>query len=270
LRQIHKYACFLIFSMALAFNAFAGGNVTVSDAGGNLVITGDANGNNISVRTVLNTTWEVKGIGTTVNGLHSFISAAITGNVTINMGDGKDKVTVHDANVPTNLTILMGSDADKTTLKNVTLGEFLHYEGNEDNDNLKISKLTVLDTDFSSFSTADGQDGNDKMKLVNCIDQDLEITLGNGNDKLSISKSTYLGGPFQRLNIDAGFDTDKVTLNQVRTGPLQVLMSDGDNDKLLIKKSTADTNDLDGGNGLGDKLILKASTLGTGTPINFE
>ena len=177
----------------------------------------------------------------------------VTGSITINMNGGNDNLIMQKGNVPGHLTILMGDGADVTTLTTLTIGTFLHFEGGNGNDTLAVSNVQVTDPTFGFFSSIDTQDGNDTVALNHFIDQDLEVTLGTGNDVLSIANSSYLGGPFQRLRIDAGDGTDVVALANVQTGPLTVDMGPGKKDTLTLAKVTADTGtflDTDGSTGI--------------------
>jgi hypothetical protein len=218
------------------------GNVTAAVAGGNLNITGDNSANIISVTQVSGNRWQIVGASTKVNGKNQiFTTDPVTRSVTISMNGGADSLVMHDGNVPGHLTILMGDGNDATSLFNVNIGTFLHFEGGSGNDVLAISNTHVSDPTFAFFSTIDMQDGNDTVALNNFSDQDLEVTLGKGNDKFALDNSKFLGGPFQRLRINAGSGTDAVSLVSVKTSPLFIDMGSGKNDALALVACTADT-----------------------------
>ena len=250
-------------------------SVTVDVTGGNMTITGDDNPNSIEVLGTAPGEWKIVGKGTLVNGAKKYIATGVTGSVTISLNGGDDTLLMHDGDVPGHLTILMGNDNDSTTMFNLTLGTFLHFEGNAGDDTLSISNLTVSDPTFAFFSTIDMQDGDDLAQITKFVDQDLQITLGNGKDELDLSHSTFVGGPFQRLRVDAGNDNDRVEFANVTTAPLNVMMGSGQNDRLVMKHCIADTEFLDGDagaqDGTSDKIVIRNCTF-TNTPtiVDFE
>jgi hypothetical protein len=186
--------------------------------------------------------WKINGSGTTINGQKgTFISDPVTGSISINLNGGNDNLSVHDGSIPGHLTVMMGDGNDKAHLSDLQLGTFLHFEGGAGNDTLAVSSVHVTDETFAFFSTIDMQDGNDSVSINHFVDQDLEITLGAGNDTMSMMNSQLLGGPFQRLRIDAGDGSDAVSLNSVKTGPLYIEMGPGNNDSLIASQVTADT-----------------------------
>jgi hypothetical protein len=231
------------------------GNVTAAVAGGNLTITGDKSANIISVTELSNNRWQIIGGATKINGKNqTFVTDPVTGSVTISMQGGNDSLVLHNASVDGgHLTILMGDGNDTATLTNVDIGTFLHFEGNSGNDVLAINNVHVSDPTFEFFSTIDMQDGNDVVSAHGFFDQDLQVTLGSGKDTFVLDNSKFLGGPFQRLRIDAGDGTDVVSLVSVQTGPLFVDMGPGKNDVLSIVNSKADSAtllDTDGKSGI--------------------
>lgn len=225
----------------------ASSNIIASNAGGNLTITqSDGLSHSFSLSTVHGGAHdgEVMVTGGLINGVKAPFYASVTGSVSVTMGDGSDKLKVSDINVPGHLTVLMGGGNDNAQFDHVSIGTFLHFEGGAGNDTLKINDMHVSDPTFAFFSTIDMQDGNDKATISNFTDQDLQVTLGNGNDSFGLQDSTFLGGPFQRLRVDAGDGFDHVDLERDATGPLFVDIGPGDPDKLVIMKFTADTETL--------------------------
>jgi hypothetical protein len=239
---------------ALENRSMLAGNVTAAVTGGNLTITGDDSANIISLTQVASGGWKITGSATKVNGsTKAFTTDPVTGNINITLNGGNDTLVMTKGNIPGHLTILGNDGADVTTLSSLTIGTFLHFEGNNGNDTLAVTNVQVSDPTFLFFSSIDMQDGNDTVVLNHFIDQDLEVTLGTGNDALSIANSSYLGGPFQRLIINAGDGTDVVSLANVQTGPLSVDMGPGKKDTLTLAKVTADTGtflDTNGTNGI--------------------
>jgi hypothetical protein len=221
------------------------GNVTAAVAGGVLTITGDKSANVITVTELSGGRFQIVGGATKINGKNqTFVTDPVTSSVNINMQGGSDSLVLHDASVDGgHLTILMGDGNDTATLSNVDIGTFLHFEGNSGNDVLAINNVHVSDPTFAFFSTIDMQDGNDVVAAHGFFDQDLQVTLGSGNDTFALDNSKFLGGPFQRLRINAGDGTDAVSLVSVQTSPLFVDMGPGKNDVLTVVNSKADTAD---------------------------
>jgi len=202
--------------------------------GGNLMVTGDDSANDVTLK-------QSEGVWKATVGDDSTKLTGVTGSVTITLAGGDDQLVVQQGSIATNLTILMGDGDDTTTLSKLTIGTFLHFEGNSNDDSLKTTKVNVTDPTFAHFSTIDMQDGADRVNLDNFVDQDLQVTLGNGNDSLHLTNSHFLGGPFQRLRIDAGDGVDKLSLEKVATSPLFVDVGPGVRDVLSTFKCTADT-----------------------------
>lgn len=241
---------------APTFDATING-VDFTVAGGNLTVTGDGSSSKVKLQqsgAVWQATVDTLGaVLTKVQPSRNVPISGVTGSITVNMGGGDDQLIVQKGSVATNLTIRMQDGNDKTTLSKLTIGTFLHYEGNNGEDSLTAQNVTVTDPTFAFFSSIDTQDGADSVTLKNFQEQDLEITLGDEKDHLDISESTFLGGPFQRLRIDAGDDRDVVNLKKVKTGPLLVEMGPGVGDVLSTNRCTADTAtflDTGGSNGV--------------------
>jgi len=217
------------------------GNVTAAVVAGNLTITGDDTANIVTLREIGSSgKWEISGYKTSINGsAPSVVTAPVTGNITIDLNGGADNLTVRSGNVPGHLYITMGDGNDTATLANLQIGTYLHFEGNDGNDTIAVHNVQVSDPTFAYFSSIDMQDGNDTAVINNFTDQDLELTMGSGNDHLAMTNCTFLGGPFQRLTIDTGDGADTAMLKHDTTGPLSVNVGLGKN-SLDVMKCTAD------------------------------
>jgi hypothetical protein len=218
------------------------GNVTAAVVGGNLTITGDDVANYISLRELGDTgKWEIVGLKTSINGnAPRVVTAPVTGSITINLNGGADRLNIHDGNVPGHLFITMGDGDDTASLSNLQLGTYLHFEGNDGNDAIAVKNVQVTDPSFAFFSTIDMQNGNDRAVVRNFNDQDLSLTMGSGDDHLKMTNCAFLGGPYQRLQIDTGDGSDTATLKHDVTGPLNVDVGTGKN-SLNLTNCTADT-----------------------------
>jgi hypothetical protein len=256
------------------------GNVTAAVAGGNLTITGDNSANIISLKELSGNRWQIIGAGTKINGkTQTFTTAPVTGSVNIQLNNGADSLVVNNGSIAGQLFITMGNGNDSATLANLQIVNYLHFEGNSGNDVLAISNLRVSNPSFQFFSSIDMQDGNDAVAITNFFDQDLVVTLGNGNDTFSLDNSNFLGGPFQRLIIDAGDGTDVVSLVSVKTVPLTINVGPGKNDVLSLVNCTATTATLldNGGtsgiisgslNAFGSQFIDPNFTIRSGDLVN--
>ncbi len=121
----------------------------------------------------------------------------------------------------------------------MTIGTYLHFEGNSGDDTLNVHNVQVTDPTFAYFSSIDMQDGNDKATINHFVDQDLQLTMGAGNDHLAMVNSVFEGGPFQRLSVDTGDGSDTAMLKHDITGPLSVNVGLGKN-SVSVTKCTAD------------------------------
>src|SRR5262249_24592018 len=134
----------------------------------------------------------------------------------------------------------------------------LHFEGdnsladaesqdngvpNDGNDSLTINNVRVTNPDYYSYSLIEMNGGNDSATINKFVDRDLQLTMGDGNDKLNMTNSTFVGGAFKQLNIDTGDGDDTATLKNDRTGPLTVNVGFGDN-AINVTQCTAATASL--------------------------
>ena len=66
--------------------------------------------------------WLITGYKTSINGsAPKLVTGPITGDMTIDLGAGNDKLTVQDGSIPGHLFIQMGDGGDRTTLSNLTI-----------------------------------------------------------------------------------------------------------------------------------------------------
>jgi hypothetical protein len=217
------------------------GNVTAAVVGGNITITGDDTANILTLREIGTTgKWQITGYKTSINGsAPKMVTGPVTSNISIDLNGGADGLTIQNGSVPGHLYILMGDGDDRTTLSNLEIGTYLHFEGNDGNDVLNVHNVQVTDPTFAYFSSIDMQDGNDTATIRHFTDQDLQLTMGAGNDHLSMANCAFLGGPFQRLQIDTGDGADTAMLKHDSTGPLSVNVGLGKN-SVNVSQCTAD------------------------------
>jgi hypothetical protein len=220
------------------------GNVTAAVVDGNLTITGDSSSNVIALHQIGDTgQWRITGgIKTSINGkLNSMVTESVTGDITIDLNSGNDRLTVQDGYIPGSLTVKMGDGNDAAALANLEIGNYLHFEGNNGNDVLGVRNVAVADPTFSYYSSIDMGDGNDTTRVNNLSDQNLSLTTGSGVDHLKMANSTFLGGPTEGLHIQSGGGGDVTRLINDTTGPLTVSVGGGKHNILKVNGCTADT-----------------------------
>jgi hypothetical protein len=238
------------------------GNVTAAvDGSGNLTITGDAKANTIYIAETSSGGWRIQGLSTKING-HSkiFVTAPVTGNVSVDMGDGDDQFFMQDGTVAGDVSVSMGAGKNTAALWNLDIA-LLHFDSGDLNDHLWIDNIVASD----QGSSIDTQAGKDTVTINHFTAPDLQISLGAGNDSLTLKNTLVSGGSSPQLQIDAGADRDSVSLSKVKTGDLEVEMGAGNKDSLSISQSAFDTGDL------LDTAGTKGSISGTGnTGINGQ
>jgi len=195
------------------------GTVMVTNAGGALTITGDANSNY----------YQVQQIGVNPNG---GVNVRVTGFAT--------KID----NLDTGTT---GTSFKFTGVTSLTVDESLGGSNH-----VTIAGLNLSDGDLTM--TMGG--GNDIVSVVNARSLDATILLGGGNDVASFVNYRTTETDF---SLDAGGGRDVVVLNNVHAGTstlpanLTVEMGPGNLDQLVVVLSSADTatfSDTGGTNGI--------------------
>jgi hypothetical protein len=237
-------------------------------SGGNLNVTGDSSGSKVKLEES-GGVWKAT-VDTTAPAVTAKVEpttkvqiGGVTGSVDVNLGAGNDQLIMQNGTIGDHLTIRMGEGNDRATLSALTVGTYLHFEGNAGDDSLVSKDFLVTDPTFDFFSTIDMQDGADSVSLQNFHDQDLQITLGAGKDRLAMSGSAFLGGPFQRLRIDAGDDRDTLDLQGVKTSPLFVEVGGGVGDVVSTIKCKADTATFLDSGGSNGVLLQKKDSWGS-------
>jgi hypothetical protein len=176
------------------------GNVLASVSNGNLLISGDAAGNTISVESLGSGVVQVRGFGTSINGAANAIRTfQVTGDVNIDMGDGDDVLRVTNVLLPGDLNIVLGT-------------------GNND---LLMGRTTAGDT------TRFGSTGTGPLQ----VSGNLQIAGGVQTDKVS-QADVHVGG-LASINLDGGndqFNTSRITgatENVTYNGALALAMGAG-------------------------------------------
>jgi hypothetical protein len=227
------------------------GNVTASVVNNNLVIRGDSQPNIVKISQVAANTFVIAGTGTTINGQAS-VSLTATGDMAINLGAGNDRLTMGATGeviqLPGKLNINLSAGADRLAIlrtRGTDAGISLGITGEEDADFLSLTRVMFTGT--------------------------INARMGGGDDELRLSSaqvSTY-------FRADLGTGSDDVSLTNITTGKLAVLLGTG-NDRLNFAglNTFNDRVVLDGGEGTDRAEELSGTTYVVSVPNplvrNFE
>ena len=213
------------------------GDVTVTVERGDVLIRGDAQANQIEItqtgsRLVISGSARAFLSPTTINGQKEVVLAgARFGNVTIQMGDGSDRVNVHDVALQqygeADWRIDLGRGSDTALIDNVNFPR-----------------------DLSVIGGAAHEAGDEEIRLkASDIGRSATINLGGGaQDLASIDNSTF--GADLTLNGQDGADFVGVAGNEVE-GTMTVNMGAG-NDMLMLMSNLVGQAVLNGGSDMAD------------------
>ena len=135
----------------------AGNVVAAVDGGGNLTITGDAKSNIIYLAETASGGWRIQGLDTKINGhAKTFVTAPVTGNISVDMGDGNDQITMQDGRVLGNLSVQMGNGKNSMSLWNLDMA-LLNFDSGNLNDHVWIEHVVVANSG-SAINTLGGKD----------------------------------------------------------------------------------------------------------------
>src|SRR5262245_51994627 len=157
----HSAALLAVLSLSsLAGPALAGGNVSVRvDRGGNLVIEGDDEDNQILISPVGIGVGTVLGLESTlVNGAESAAFAGVDDDFQIRMRGGDDRVLVADGDgnvVPDDLEIDAGRGDDFVLVQGFFVRDDLEIRGGSGNDVVELADTVVVE-DRTRIDTGSG------------------------------------------------------------------------------------------------------------------
>jgi len=202
----------LVLAGSLAFAPLprAGGNVEVSVSGGNLIIRGDTQDNNI----ILTESLIAGRAGTTINGERRiFVPDGVTGDVVIEMKSGNDFVRVElpgtNFAIPQDLDINMGTGNDLIELLQVKVPVETRIDAGNGNDIVFIDGVfdgsNFVRSEFTGiFQVATGS-GEDLLEFHHAIFHgEVDVNLGSGIDGacntqdsefLMPDQASFNGGP---------------------------------------------------------------------------
>jgi hypothetical protein len=242
------------------------GNVSASLVGDDLVITGDANANDIRIHQVLGKL-VVEGLnGTTVNG-DDKDKFAVDGDVRVDLNGGLDKLTV-DHGTPLLFNTDIKGDLQIDEVETVKLAN-LDLHGSLDVDLEGVNgRVDMFDYDIDGGVNIHGVGGAQKAFIANgFVDLNFNINFQNGGgDEVFIAGLTAK----QDLNITTGSDADKVTVD-ILTRVLDDLFIDtnGGDDNITVQ-SVIITDDLNIDVGDGDNQVKVNSVLADDIFINLD
>jgi hypothetical protein len=227
------------------------GNVTAEVVGGSLVLIGDSNSNSIQVRQLSESTWEVRGFGTQINGSNNaFIAEEVLLDIDVDLNRGNDFVKVFNGTVGNNLLVETNQGLDSVQLINLDITGIAGVTTGDDVDSVVVSDVNVEGGEGAAFSLAT-HGGADVVVIDRLFAIGASIHLGAGNDALAMTRSSFGSD----LRIQASTGTDSVSLNDIDAGnDLWVHMGDGDFDALAVANSSAAAGIFRGGAGDGDTL----------------
>jgi Ca2+-binding RTX toxin-like protein len=151
------------------------GNVTAVLQKGNLIVTGDAANNGITITQLENGSFEVAGDGTTaINGQSLGTPAVFTGvtkNVKVDMKAGNDNVSLSDVIIPQNLVVDGGKGNDTIALTDVDVRYNAVLQGGAGNDSITATgvetRATLLVNGGNGSNTINVSESEGVVLLVN-------------------------------------------------------------------------------------------------------
>ena len=152
--------------------ALAAGDVAAVVKKGSLVLTGDADGNEITIDQAGLGAGELRvtpGLGTTLNGAAApAVFPGVTGGITAKLGDGNNDLVLDGVNLAGDVAIALGDQGD----------------------------TVMLGGTFGGDATLTFGDGKNSLSFADAssIAGDLKIKAKNGDDLLSVAEQVTIGG----------------------------------------------------------------------------
>lgn len=192
------------------------GNVSASIAGGNVVLSGDPLGNQVTIARNSPTSITITGINTTINGGNKPITFnGFQRDLTVNLNAGNDIVRFVNSSdsvfqVLGNLTVKTGDGADQVHFAQVSVGGKLSVDTGAGND--RVSTSTGSGTwglEVASAASILAASGKDNFTIDNAnFHSTATIKTGNDNDQLAITDSAFAG----IADLQGGSGTDGLTI----------------------------------------------------------
>jgi hypothetical protein len=249
------------------------GNVTAAVVGGTLILEGDSSSNSIQVRQLSQTSWEVRGFDTRINGNSgTFTANGVLAGVDADLNRGDDFVKIFNGTIATDLAVETNQGADSIQLINLNVNGIADITTGDGNDSILVSDVEVNGTIESTSADAGAFElqthgGSDVVNVDRLLATSAYLNLGSGNDSLAMTRSSFDSG----LRIRASDGTDGVSLNDIDAqDDVWVHMGDGDSDALSVANSSGARGLFRGGNGDGDSLSRSDNNFGAESDHDFE
>jgi hypothetical protein len=249
------------------------GNVTAAVVGGTLMLEGDSGENAVQVRQLSESSWEVRGLDTRINGSNSaFIANGVLAGISADLNRGDDFIKIFNGTIAADLVVETNQGADALQFINLNVNGIANVTTGDDNDSVLVSDVEVNGTvesetpDTGAFRLLT-HGGSDVVNVDRLLATSAYINLGSGNDSLAMTRSSF---DFD-LRIRASDGTDAVSLNDIDAEEdIWVHMGDGDSDALSVANSSGAAGIFRGGNGDGDSLSRSDNNFGAEIENDFE
>ena len=163
------------------------GDVNVSvTGGGDLLVTGDQQDNQLVIESVGIGNYRLTGIdGTRINGQQSVTVTGVEDDVRIQLRNGDNRLHLDGVLVRDDLQILTGSGEDKIWIENGVVGDDLDIRTGRGDDTLLMQRALV--NDRLNIRTDQGDDGVmfEQMRIQGRS----RLNFGSGNDDLFVYRS---------------------------------------------------------------------------------
>ena len=218
------------------------GNVEVFvTGGGDLIINGDDNSNDLVIQTVSPGEFRINSSDTTINGSTDALTlSGVTDDVRINLRNGNNGIIFENTTIPDRLTIRTGNGGDAILFNS---GDTIHVGSD-----LRINSGSGSDT------VSDVGDGHARLN----VGDDLSVTTRSGGDTVSIA----LAITGDRFTVNTGDGDDSVTLGvpashgiAAGAGGLSISTGNGSDDVELLGMVFRDRANVKTGSG-SDQLQL--------------
>jgi hypothetical protein len=271
-RQVHVSNFGRRFESLERRNPLAG-NVTAAVVGGELLLNGDHSSNAVQVRQLSETSWEVRGLGTQINGSNSaFTANGVLAGISADLNRGDDFIKIFNGTITGDLLVETNQGADSLQFINLNVDGIANITTGDDVDAVLVSDVEVNGTleaptaDAGAFNLLT-HGSNDVVTIDRLLATSAYINLGSGNDALAMTRSTF----DLNLRIRGSDGTDSVSLNDIEAdAEIWVHMGDGDFDALAVANSTSPLARFRGGNGEGDTLSTANNNFDAEVENDFE